>query len=921
MASFTVTGPGGRSYTLNGPDNASPEDIQKAGSQFRDALIHDPYAVAEHMYDLPTGLLRATAHVESSERPDAVSPTGARGLMQFTHRTGKQYGINDQNWKDPHTQIDAAGQYYRDLLRGTKGDLRQAIYKYGDPNDKKYVEKVLGARQRLSGTQPGPSGQPTSTPPPPSPVATQPQPPTPPKKPLGLVGTAVFRGFTRPVAQVASLAYESHISGVPSPPELQRAMVYLGLPGAERLHVEVPKSITDIAEAALAPAEVTMPVLYGLGVVAQRLTDNEHVGDAVEAVLGGYQLLREAPAAARLVSSGVREFRALPRSERFTAAGLRRVAAGISSFRVPSPNESRALEAETHLKEAEAAVPAAQPAIAGAQISQAGTVAQAQKELQESREVAGRAEEMAGIRREAARQHHAEAVRRVDAAEKAVPTTSQVLRERFGIPDDLTPSTVATGLRTPTEEGRGIPGMSKRLAQKRRDAYEAENSIADRLGITLPRGHALDQSIKEAGFEYQQTITKSPGATPAEKKLADEMMHFGQIPLRDPRTGEVMYWVERPAAKGIAGLEKVPENVTYRELRDFHSRMSQIAIKPHEYPFLQSKDGRRAFYRLKAQLNMSLMTLAASHPELVEAAGNARHIVRDIEKPFLLQTAQPFMRPTKTPQKAFESIIKDDPTHLIHLFQHATGEEREAMGYASLHQLITDNTVGDVVKWEKVVEDFDKLPKESRQLLAATGNGRAARVLDELRGLRTEISSAKDAEKAATARMLKAENAFDAERQVSLTQFKRMTTRQKRVLAEAEKDVKDAFKAAADRVVRAKQARGAYEKALRRPVGDADTVLRPQGSFGKSFGYLHIFRTFADLASGWYPFAIMQGTMAYMFLRRPKLVKEALNTSVHTPEGRQIAAALHATLQGWRGYALNHRKGFQTAAPPMRETQ
>lgn len=83
-------------------------------------------------YGIDPRILRTVCFIESRFRSSAVSPKGARGLMQFMPETAAAYGL--QNPHDPKAAIDAAGHYLRDLLRkfGGRVDLALAAYNAGE---------------------------------------------------------------------------------------------------------------------------------------------------------------------------------------------------------------------------------------------------------------------------------------------------------------------------------------------------------------------------------------------------------------------------------------------------------------------------------------------------------------------------------------------------------------------------------------------------------------------------------------------------------------------------------------------------------------------------------------------------------------------------------------------------------------------
>lgn len=83
-------------------------------------------------YGVDARLLEMICFVESRFKWDAVSPKGARGLMQFMPETAARYGLTNPH--DPRAAIDAAAHYLRDLLNrfGGRVDLAVAAYNAGE---------------------------------------------------------------------------------------------------------------------------------------------------------------------------------------------------------------------------------------------------------------------------------------------------------------------------------------------------------------------------------------------------------------------------------------------------------------------------------------------------------------------------------------------------------------------------------------------------------------------------------------------------------------------------------------------------------------------------------------------------------------------------------------------------------------------
>ena len=78
--------------------------------------------------DLPPSLIKAVALVESGFNPQAVSPKGARGLMQLMPGTAAQYGVRDPH--DPLQNLRAGALHLRDLYDEFDGNQTLALAAY-----------------------------------------------------------------------------------------------------------------------------------------------------------------------------------------------------------------------------------------------------------------------------------------------------------------------------------------------------------------------------------------------------------------------------------------------------------------------------------------------------------------------------------------------------------------------------------------------------------------------------------------------------------------------------------------------------------------------------------------------------------------------------------------------------------------------
>jgi len=79
-------------------------------------------------HGLDPALLRAVVSVESNFRPEAVSPKGARGLMQLMPATAASLGVRDAF--DPADNVDGGSRHLASLLASYRGDLTKALAAY-----------------------------------------------------------------------------------------------------------------------------------------------------------------------------------------------------------------------------------------------------------------------------------------------------------------------------------------------------------------------------------------------------------------------------------------------------------------------------------------------------------------------------------------------------------------------------------------------------------------------------------------------------------------------------------------------------------------------------------------------------------------------------------------------------------------------
>jgi len=143
--------PGSRVY-LRFTVSTPPGEPAHAGLGNIGAPRLKPHAAAFRAAAKANGIedawLRAIAHAESAFDADAVSPKGAKGVMQLMPDVIADYGVVDPF--DPVQSIRAGARYLRALLRRYGGDheLAAAAYNAG-----------IGTVQRYGGAPPYPETQ------------------------------------------------------------------------------------------------------------------------------------------------------------------------------------------------------------------------------------------------------------------------------------------------------------------------------------------------------------------------------------------------------------------------------------------------------------------------------------------------------------------------------------------------------------------------------------------------------------------------------------------------------------------------------------------------------------------------------------------------------------------------------------------
>jgi len=116
----------------------------RTGKLVRTVVVHNPAALAAAVdrvaaqQALPPELVHSVIKSESNYNPNAVSPKGARGLMQLVPATARRFGVDDP--ANPVQNLQGGAKYLKYLLDLYQGDqtLALAAYNAGEQSVARY---------------------------------------------------------------------------------------------------------------------------------------------------------------------------------------------------------------------------------------------------------------------------------------------------------------------------------------------------------------------------------------------------------------------------------------------------------------------------------------------------------------------------------------------------------------------------------------------------------------------------------------------------------------------------------------------------------------------------------------------------------------------------------------------------------------
>jgi soluble lytic murein transglycosylase-like protein len=119
---------------------APPEELRQI--KYDDPRLDSFANVVEERYGLPRDLLVAVKNAGERSNTGQVSRAKAEGVMQFIPSTRKLY---PHDVFDPFASIDAAGQYFRDLMKMSEGNVKAAVAHYNGGT--KARQAVMGGKE------------------------------------------------------------------------------------------------------------------------------------------------------------------------------------------------------------------------------------------------------------------------------------------------------------------------------------------------------------------------------------------------------------------------------------------------------------------------------------------------------------------------------------------------------------------------------------------------------------------------------------------------------------------------------------------------------------------------------------------------------------------------------------------------------
>lgn len=153
-----------RSYERDQKQGAVEEPIPGGAGADKEEILRHIHHFAD-VYGVDACLVEAVARIESGMNPKAISPAGAKGVMQLMPLTAKDMGVKDIF--DPKQNIEGGTKYLGLMLRKFKNNERLALAAYNAgpstvdfyggippyPETRRFVPKVTSLRDRIKSSK------------------------------------------------------------------------------------------------------------------------------------------------------------------------------------------------------------------------------------------------------------------------------------------------------------------------------------------------------------------------------------------------------------------------------------------------------------------------------------------------------------------------------------------------------------------------------------------------------------------------------------------------------------------------------------------------------------------------------------------------------------------------------------------------
>lgn len=106
----------------------SQEPVPTAPELSKTLDVNEAVTAASAKHQIDPDLISSVIRAESRFNAKAVSPKGARGLMQLMPQTASRLGVEDPF--DPAANVDGGTRYLRELLLQYDGDIAKALAAY-----------------------------------------------------------------------------------------------------------------------------------------------------------------------------------------------------------------------------------------------------------------------------------------------------------------------------------------------------------------------------------------------------------------------------------------------------------------------------------------------------------------------------------------------------------------------------------------------------------------------------------------------------------------------------------------------------------------------------------------------------------------------------------------------------------------------